>query len=114
MVATSACPGSLGNISTAGDYGNICLAVGGANACQLPLTMTPSALIFEPQTVGGTPTSQTVVLANTSGVNLGSLTLALANNSGAVNFTESDTCGVDGVPSQGQPFSLASGKSCEV
>ena len=114
MVATNACPGSLGNINSAGDYGTICLAVGGTSACQLPLTLTPSSLIFEPQTVGGTPTSQTIVLANTSGSNLGSLTLALANNSGATNFTESDTCGVNGVPSQGQPFSMGSGKSCQV
>jgi hypothetical protein len=114
MVATSACPGSLGNINAAGDYGNICLALRVSTACQLPVTLTPSALFFASQTVGAPPTTQTIVLTNNAGVNLGSLTLALANNSGAVDFTESDTCGVNGVPSQGQPFSLGSGTSCEV
>jgi hypothetical protein len=114
MVATSSCPGSLGNITTAGDYGNICLALGGAAACQQPLTLSPSALIFAPLAVGAPPTTETITVANTASVSLGSLTLQLANNSGAINFTESDTCGVDGVPSQGQPFSLNSGQSCEI
>jgi hypothetical protein len=114
MVATSSCPGSLGNITTAGDYGTICLALGGATACQQPLTLSPSALMFEPLAVGATPTTETITVADTANVNLGSLTLQLANNSGANNFTESDTCGVDGVPSQGQPFSLNSGQSCEI
>jgi hypothetical protein len=114
MVATSACPGNLGTITTAGDYGNICLALGSATACQLPITLTPSALTFGEQVLGTPSTTQTITLANASGAALGGLTLMLANNSGATNFTETDACGVNGVPSLGEPFDLESAQSCVV
>lgn len=113
-VATTACPGSLGNIDAAGDFGNICLALSGASACQQPITLTPSALIFSAQAIGSPPTTQTFTLANASGTTLGGVTLSLANNSGANNFTETDVCGLNGIPSQGEPFNLAPGQSCEV
>jgi hypothetical protein len=42
------------------------------------------------------------------------LTLTLANNSGETNFSETDTCGVNGAPSSGQPFDLVSGQPCVI
>jgi hypothetical protein len=113
-VATSACPGSLGNISEAGDFGSICLALNGVSACEQPITLTPSALTFETQTVGAPPAYQMITLANASGSALGSVTLNLVNDSGAANYTETDACGVNGAPSQGQPFNLVAGQSCAV
>ena len=82
-----------------------------ATACQQPITLAPSALIFLSQTVGSPPTTQTVTLTNTSGTTLAGVTLTLTNN-GASNFTETDTCGLGGVPSQGGPFNLNSQQSC--
>jgi hypothetical protein len=113
-VATAGCPGSLGNVDTAGDFGNICLGLNGSSACQQPVTFIPSALVFSPQPVNSPPTTQTLSLANTSGAALGNVTLSLANDSGAINFTETDTCGLNGLPSQGQPFNLNAGQSCVV
>ncbi len=40
--------------------------------------------------------------------------MSLANTSGANNFTETDVCGLNGVSSQGQPFNLNPGQSCEI
>ena len=114
LVATTSCPGSLENVVGAGDFGNICLALNGASGCSQPITLTPSALTFATQVVGSPPTTQTITLANASGTNLGGTTLSLANNSGAANYTETDTCGVNGFPSQGEPFNLVSGQSCDV
>ena len=113
MVATSTCPGNLGNASSAGDYGTICLAVGTSKPCQQPITLTPSVLTFGVQVLGSPPTMQTITLANASGATLGGLRLAL-NNPGANNFSETDACGLNGIPSQGQPFSLDPGLSCLV
>ena len=112
-VATSACPGSLENVDAAGDFGNICLALSG-NACQQPITLTPSALLFDPQEVGSSPSIQTITLANTSGGTLGNVTLSLTNESGMNNYSETDDCGLNGVPSAGQPFILNTGQSCVV
>jgi len=114
LVSTDGCPGSLGNVDAAGDAGDICLALNGAGACQQPITLTPSALIFDPQPVGSPPTTQTIVLANTSGATLGNVTLSLVNSSGANNFTETDVCGLNGSPSQGQSFNLTPGQSCVI
>ena len=114
LVATDSCPGGLGNVDAAGDFGDICLALNGAGACQEPITLTPSALIFDLQVVGSPPSVQTITLANTSGATLGSMTLSLVNTSGANNFTETDVCGLNGVPSQGQPFNLSPGQSCQI
>ncbi|MGA3089188.1 MAG: hypothetical protein ABSD75_11280 [Terriglobales bacterium] len=114
LVATAACPGSLGNIAAGGDFGDICLALNGASACQSPITLAPSALTFAVQALNSPPTSQTITLSNTSGATLGSVTLNLTNDSGANNFAETDTCGVDGVPSLGQAVILLPGQSCAV
>lgn len=119
LVATSACPGSTDSIFTAGDFGNLCLAVastlGTQNACQEPIMLTPAPLIFAAQ-AEGTTLSETMTLANTSGGGLSGLTLAFANvPSSATNFTETDTCGAGGIPSQpGVPFNMASGGSCVI
>ena len=116
IVGTNSCPPSSGSILTvdnAGDYGAICLALGGASACQQPITLTPSALIFPAQVLGTPPTMQTITLADASSGLLG-LTLTLTNNSGEPNFAETDTCGVDGNPSLGQPFDLISGQPCVI
>lgn len=117
IIGTNSCPQSPGStltVADAGDYGNICLAVGSTSACQQPVTITPSALIFSPQVVGTPPEMQTIMLADASSALLGSLTLTLTNNSGAANFSETDTCGVNGNPSLGQPFDLVSGQPCVI
>jgi len=114
LVATTPCPGNLQTISSAGDFGNVCLALNGTNACQQPITLTPSALIFPVQTLGTLPTTQTITLANASGAAVGNVTLNLTDNDGVSNFTETDACGINGVPSQGQPFNLIAGQSCVV
>lgn len=110
-VTTNACPA----VSPApyGDEGNICLALNSATACQQPITLTPSALTFSPQTIGSPATTQLITMANTYGSTLGGLTLALTSNA-AGNFTETDTCGIDGAPSGGQPFALNAQQSCVV
>jgi hypothetical protein len=119
LVATTACPGSLGSTATAGDFGNICLALasdllGATSACQEPVTLTPASLTFPAQTVG-TISTQTVTLANTSGTALSGLTLGFANiPASATDFSETDACGVDGAPSQGAPFGIAAGASCAI
>ena len=118
LVATNACPGSLSSTVDAGDYGNICLAVGNilgsTTACQQPITLTPATLTFPAQTVG-TNSSQKITLANTAGTTLSGLAITIVNTpASAANYTETDACGLDGVPSQGEPFSLASGQSCAI
>lgn len=128
LVASSSCPGNLAGKSTAGDYGNICLALNNTTACQQPITLTPAAIVFPAQTLGSPASAQTVALANNTGSALNKLTLSFANFSdsplfgsneitdfnGLPNFTETDTCGTGGAPSQGQPFDLASGQSCVI
>jgi hypothetical protein len=113
-LGTTPCPGSLENIGAAGDFGNICLALNGTSACQQPITLTPSALTFPVQVLSSPPTTQTITLANASGTSVSGVTLNLTNADGVTNFTETDTCGVDGVPSQGQPFDLIPAQSCVV
>jgi hypothetical protein len=114
LVATTTCPGSLTSTTTAGDFGNICLALGSATGCQEAVTLTPASLTFPAQAAGATST-QTITLTNAWGATLNGLTLALTNNqAGAPNYTETDTCGVGGAPSLGQAFSLLSGQSCTI
>ncbi len=117
IVGTNSCPQSAGGtltVGNAGDYGSICLAFGSASACQQPITLTPSALTFPTQVLGTPPTMLTITLADASSAVLSSLTLTLANNSGAANFAETDTCGVNGNPSMGQPFDLITGQPCVI
>ena len=113
------CPGSLENVAVAGDYGNICLGLNGASGCQQPITLTPAALTFKAQAVDTTSTAQTITLANTSIITLNGLTLTLTNTCPAMtgcalNYTETDNCGLSGVPSQGGPFDLLSQTSCVI
>lgn len=114
LVATNTCPGDLSTTTTAGDSGSICLALGSTKPCQLPITLTPTALIFPLQVIGTPATFLTSVLANTSSSILSSLTLTLRNDSGSGNFTETDDCGLAGIPSQGQPFSLNPQQFCTI
>jgi len=112
-VYSAACGG--GTLANPADSGNICLAVNSASACQEPITVTPSALIFSSQALNSPPTTQTITLANTYGYTLGGITLALTNlPPPAANFTETDTCGVNGVSSGGQPFDLLAKQSCVI
>ena len=110
LVATNSCPGNTNSITTAGDYGDICLSVGiplgSANACQEPITLVPAAvtLTYPPPPPAATST-QAVTLANSSGGSLSGLTFTFANiPPTANNFTETDNCGSGGIPSQGEPF----------
>ncbi len=125
FVATKACPGSLGSIVTAGDFGNICLALGTASACQQPITLSPAAIVFPGQPLGSAATTQTITLANNSGTTLNNMTVVFQNQynnafggqsdfNGLPSFAETDACGLGGVSSNGQPFSLGSGASCAI
>ena len=111
-VYATACGG--GSLNNPADAGDICLALNGATACSLPVTLTPSALVFSSQTVGSPVSTQTITVANTYGSNLGGITLTLVNNNGLANFTETDTCGTNGISSSGQPFEILAKQSCLV
>jgi hypothetical protein len=119
LVATNSCQGGTDSISTAGDYGGVCIAVNGIgaeNACQQPITVTPDPLIFGALLAGTTYTTGTITLANTSGGSLNGLTLAFANVPASdTTYSESDTCGNGGVQSEpDEPFNLSSGASCAI
>ena len=120
LVASNPCPGSLDNTTTAGDYGNICVAVesallGYSGACPQALTLSPSGLTFLPQVLGE-PISEQMTLVNSSGAGLDNLTFQLINEpiGSPANFKETDACGPGGSPSQGEPFNLGLGASCFV
>jgi hypothetical protein len=125
IVATSSCPGNLGAASTAGDSGDICLALSSTTTCQQPITLTPAVITFPAQTLESAPTTQTITLANNAGSSLSGLTLNFSNEgdnsfggqsdfNGLASFAETDACGANGTPSLGQPFSLAVGQSCSI
>ncbi len=119
-ISTSACPG--GNL--AGDIGNVCLAIGNANGCTQPITLSPPSLTFLPQPVGSAPTAQTITLTNSavSGTPLSGLSISFNPQSGATspfglsdfnelpNFAEQDNC----ASSPGATFSLAPLQSCSI
>src|ERR1700677_4826440 len=75
LVATSACPGNLGAATTAGDSGDICLALNSTTACQQPITLTPAEITFPAQTLESAAMTQTITLANNSSSALSGLTL---------------------------------------
>ena len=119
LVATKLCGGSLGSTVTAGDFGNICLALGSASACQQPITLSPAVVTFPAQLLGSVATTQTITLTNSSSSPLNNLTLTFSNNgdnqfggqsdfNGLPSFAEQDTC----ASPPGSPFSLISGQSC--
>jgi hypothetical protein len=125
IVATSACPGNLGAASSAGDSGDICLALNSTTACQQPITLTPAVITFPAQTLISASTTQTITLANNSSSVVSGLKLTFTNQgdnsfpgqsdfNGLPSFTETDACGANGAPSLGQSFSLAVGQSCSI
>jgi len=121
LVATKACGGSLGDTVTAGDFGNICLGLGSAGACQQPIMLSPAVLTFPAQMLGSAATTQTITLTNNSSSTLPGVTLNFTNNgdfqfggqsdfNGLPSFAEQDTCAAP----PGSPFSLIPGQSCSV
>jgi hypothetical protein len=112
LVSTPSCAGDLLSVSTAGDAGNVCLAVAGAKACGQPIALAPTAMIFASQAVGAPPTIQTIQVSNSSSVVAGNLTMAVTNGNGANFALQTDDCGAGGGPSGGQPFSLNPKQSC--
>ncbi len=112
-VVTNACPGS-GVLSSPGDSGSICLALGNTTACRQPIALSPAVLTFPAQTLGSTSAAQTITLTNTSSALLSGLTLTFTNNSGAANFTVTgDTCDIPGNP-LGSAFALDLAQSCAI
>jgi len=106
------CPATVAPPSP-GDFGSICLALNSSTACAQPITFTPSALLFFSQAVGS-PSMLTTTLANRSKSTLSSLTLTFTSDSDTTVYSEIDTCGSAGVPSNQSPFNLSSGQSCVV
>jgi|HubBroStandDraft_1064217.scaffolds.fasta_scaffold00578_7 hypothetical protein len=121
MVATSACPGSLLGTVSAGDFGNVCLALNSTTPCQEPILLTPAFINFPPQALGVAGAStQTITLGNNSGSVLDGLALQWLVNDGSFgspsdfngqpNFGEQDTC----ASPFGSTFSLNAGASCTI
>jgi len=121
MVATSNCPGSLGDTTLAGDSGNICIALNSSSACQQPITLTPAVVTFPAQMLEASATTQTITLTNNSGsvlsglalqwnVNPGAFNDAPSDFNGLANFAHEDTC----ASPFGSTFSLSAGGSCTV
>lgn len=125
VVNTKSCPTNASvNLE---DVGDICLGLGGSTACQQPITLSPGALIFPPQSLDSGPATQTITLAynDPSGSTVNGLTLQWAVESGTgsetgqtsftgqPNFTIADTTEGDpcAVP-LGSTFSLGPGQSC--
>jgi hypothetical protein len=119
-VTTKACPGG----TTAGDIGNVCMALGNATSCTQPILLSPASITFPAQQVGSAPTTQTITLLNAglSGTPLTGLSLSfdpqsgitslfgLSDFDGLPNFTEQDNC----ASPSGSSFSLAPQQSCSI
>jgi len=125
FVNTKYCPNTAGGNFE--DHGFVCLALNSTTGCQEPITLSPYFLTFPSQTLGAPATMQTVTLANNSSAILNDLTLTFILNTdsplfgsgstdfnGLPSFTETDSCGAEGGPSQGQPFNLSAGQSCSI
>jgi hypothetical protein len=121
LVATKACPGTVGSIVTAGDYGNICLALGSTSACQQPILLSPSLLVFPGQLLGTAPTTESITLTNNTSSTLSGLTLNFQNIgdnqfsgqsdfNGLPSYSETDTC----ASAQGASFALGGGQTCSI
>jgi hypothetical protein len=111
-VYAAACGG--GTLQSPADSGNICLAVNNTTACQQPITLAPSALTFPSRSLDSPSTTLPITLTNNTGASLGGLTITLVNKGGTANFAETDTCGLQGVASQGTPFDLLPLQSCVI
>jgi hypothetical protein len=127
MVLTSTCTGpGLNNTTSAGDSGNICLALNNSTACQQPIALSPAAVTFPAQMLGSSPSTQSITLTNISSSALNGLTLSFTYNGdnlfgsnttdfdGVPSFTETDACGPGGSSSHGNPFDLGPGQSCSI
>lgn len=125
FVNTKYCPNTSGGNFE--DQGFVCLALNSTTGCQEPITLSPYFLTFPSQTLGAPATMQTITLANNSSAILNDLTLTFILNTdsplfgsgttdfnGLPSFTETDSCGAGGGPSQGQPFNLSAGQSCSI
>jgi hypothetical protein len=121
-LSTSACPAQT---NFPGDVGNICLVLGNATSCTEPISLSPASLTFPSQTLGSSPTTQTITLTNIDplGSTLSGLTLSFdplaggqnpfggfSDFNGLPNFTEQDTC----ANPPGSSFSLGPHKSCSI
>ena len=118
--STKSCPG--GNVP--GDGGNLCIALGNPTACKQPINLSPGLTVFPQQTLGTTPTSQTITLTNIdpSGADPNEMTLefkpqaglpspfGLSDFNGLPNYTEEDDC----ADPPGSTFTLDPGKSCTI
>jgi hypothetical protein len=118
VVNTKPCPFPGGSSDNHEDSGNICLALK-SSACQQPITLSPTVLIFPSQVLGTTSTVQTIKVTNVSGGLLSNLTWTPQNDdfsdfTGQGNFTFATTQGdpCDGVGPQSGTFSLDAGQSC--
>lgn len=107
-----------GSLNTPGDSGSICLALSSPSACQQPITLSPAVILFSPQMLGSTPTTQTITLTNISGSTLNNLTWnpqndTLGDFTGLPSFTFDTTAGDPCAGVQpGAAFSLNAGQSC--
>ncbi len=114
QVTTGSCPG---------DVGNVCLGLGTAADCNVPITFSPATLTFPPQVLGTTPSIQAITLTNTDPLGQ-SQTLKLAlqtplyglggylpqgvgDFNSQPHYTEQDTC-------RSSPFTLAANQSCTI
>jgi hypothetical protein len=121
IVQSKTCPGG-GSLASPGDSGNLCLALNTSpKACQQPIALSPAFLMFPPQMIGPTPTSQTITLANNSpqGATVNGLQLQFDPGSGFFgpsdfdglpNYAEQDNC----APSVGETFFLLAGQFCSI
>jgi hypothetical protein len=104
-----------GTLQSPSDSGSVCLANSSTAGCQLPLIINPAALGFPPAAVGSSKTSLSVALQNpSSSAVIDGLTVTLTNNSGQINFTETDNCGPKGSASNGQSFTLQPSQICTI
>jgi len=116
MVATSACPGSLGDSTLAGIPGTS-VGLNGTTACQQPITLTPAAVTFRRRPWGG-GYDQTITLANNSGSVLNNLALQWGVNPGAFDNAPAISTVTRISPTRtlrspfGASFSLNAGASC--
>jgi hypothetical protein len=116
---TQTCPGT--SLMQAGDFGNICLGVATSSACSQPISLSPAALIFPPQSLGATSALPLYVQNNTQST-LSGMTVTLVNTSTAGNSFAigGATCDVPGdpvavptpLPQPEEPFDLLAGQTC--
>lgn len=103
-----------GSLQNPVDSGSVCLGVNTTTACQPPVSLSPAALSFPAQALDSKASTLTITLTNPKSTELDGVTLTLANTSGSDNFSETDNCGTNGAPSQGQQISLLGKQYCTI